>query len=147
MMAQCTTDFALDTLLRKKIEKLRRKEKDARIHQRLSALLWLDQDYSAQQVADLLGVCPRTVQNWAALFRAGRRRCAACAGRAGSRATARAARPGSPRSSGARRGRRGGRPAGPGGRPTRRDAWEVVSPGRANVSLRVYCRSSGFSSQ
>src|SRR4051794_3470709 len=70
-MAQAPAGFALDTLLRKKVEKLRRKEKDARIHQRLSALLWLDQDYSAQQVADLLGVCPRTVQNWAALFRAG----------------------------------------------------------------------------
>ena len=69
-MAQATAGFALDTLLRKKIEKLRRKEKDARIHQRLSALLWLDQDYSPQQVADLLGVCPRTVHNCVALFRA-----------------------------------------------------------------------------
>ena len=69
-MEQTTAGFTLDTLLRKKIEKLRRKERDARIHQRLSALLWLNQDYSAQQVADLLGVCPRTVQNGVALFRA-----------------------------------------------------------------------------
>src|SRR5437764_738560 len=76
-MEQTTAGFTLDTLLRKKIEKLRRKAKDARIHQRLSALLWLNQDYSAQQVADLLGVCPRTVHNWVALCRAalrGRRR-------------------------------------------------------------------------
>jgi transposase len=70
-MGQTTAAFALDTLLRKKIEKLRRKERDVRLHQRLSALLWLNQDYSAQQVADLLGVCPRTVQNWVALFQAG----------------------------------------------------------------------------
>ena len=69
-MAQAPAGFALDTLLRKKIEKLRRQEKDARIHQRLSALLWLNQGSSAQQVADLLGVCPRTVRNWVALFRA-----------------------------------------------------------------------------
>ena len=68
-MGQSTSEFTLDTLLRKKIKKLRRKEKDVRIHQRLSALLWLDQDYSVPQVAELLDVCPRTVKNWVALFR------------------------------------------------------------------------------
>ena len=36
---------------------------------RLSALLWLAKGYSPEQVADLLGVCPRTVHNWLALFR------------------------------------------------------------------------------
>jgi transposase len=69
-MEQTTSGFSLDTLLRKKIEKLRHKEKDARLHKRLSALLWLHKGYSAEEVADLLDVCPRTVQNWVALFRA-----------------------------------------------------------------------------
>ncbi len=69
-MEQTPSQLSLPTLLRKKIEELRRQEKDARIHKRLSALLWLDQDYSEQHVADLLGVCPRAVQNWVALFQA-----------------------------------------------------------------------------
>jgi transposase len=60
--------FTLATLVRKKIEKLRRKEKDARIANRLSALLWLADGYSAEEVAGLLDVCPRTVQNWLALY-------------------------------------------------------------------------------
>lgn len=67
-MEQPTGGFALATLVRKKIEKLRRKEKDARIHKRLSALLWLDNDYSPDEVAQLLDVCPRTVNNWVSLF-------------------------------------------------------------------------------
>lgn len=65
-----TGAFALDTLLRKKLEKLRRQEKDVRIHKRLSALLWLNKGYSPEQVADLLDVCPRTVTNWVTLFQA-----------------------------------------------------------------------------
>ena len=69
-MAPTTGSFTLPTLVRKTLEKLRRQEKDARIHRRLSALLWLNQGYSPQEVADLLDVCPRTVQNWVALFRA-----------------------------------------------------------------------------
>ena len=56
-------------MVRKKVEKLRRNEKDARIHKRLSALLWLNKGYSADEVAELLDVCPRTVRNWVALFR------------------------------------------------------------------------------
>jgi transposase len=67
-MEQTTGQFSLPTLVRKKIEKLRRNEKDARIHKRLSALLWLNKDYSAEQVADLLDVCPRTLKNWVTLF-------------------------------------------------------------------------------
>jgi transposase len=67
-MAQTTGPFSLPTLVRKKVEKNRRNQKDARIHKRLSALLWLTKGYSAQQVADLLDVCPRTVKNWVALF-------------------------------------------------------------------------------
>ena len=50
----------LPTLVRKKIEKFRREKKDVRIHKRLSALLWLNKGYSAEEVADLLDVCPRT---------------------------------------------------------------------------------------
>ena len=57
-MTNTTAGFALDTLLRKKIEKRRRKEKDVRIHNRLSALLWLGQGRTPEQVAELLGVCP-----------------------------------------------------------------------------------------
>jgi transposase len=68
-MGQVAGEFKLDTLTRKKIEKRRRKEKDARIHKRLSALLWLNQDYSVEEVAGLLDVCPRTVRNWVALYR------------------------------------------------------------------------------
>jgi transposase len=70
-MAPTTGSFTLPTLVRKTLEKLRRQEKDARIHRRLSALLWLNQGYSPQEVADLLDVCPRTVTNWVALFQAG----------------------------------------------------------------------------
>jgi transposase len=32
-------------------------------------LLWLNKDYPAEEVADLLDVCPRTIHNWVALFR------------------------------------------------------------------------------
>jgi hypothetical protein len=70
-MTDTTAGFALDTLTRKKLEKLRRREKDARIHKRLSALLWLNQGYAPAEVADLLAVCPRTVAKWVALFQAG----------------------------------------------------------------------------
>jgi transposase len=67
-MGQSTAGFSLDTLSCKRVEKRRREAKDSRIHLRLSALLWLDKGYSAEEVADLLGVCPRTVRNWLDLF-------------------------------------------------------------------------------
>jgi transposase len=67
-MPPTTGSFSLPTLVRKKIEKRRRKEKDARIHKRLSALLWLNQGYAAQEIARLLDVSPRTIQNWTALY-------------------------------------------------------------------------------
>jgi hypothetical protein len=72
-MAYATVGFTLDTLSRKQLEKLRRKEKDARIHNRLSALLWLGQGWSCEAVADLQGVCPRTVRNGLELSRRGGR--------------------------------------------------------------------------
>lgn len=70
-MAQATSAFTMTTLERKKVEKARRKEKDARVYARLSALLWLADGRTAEQAAALLGVCPRTVNNWLALYRAG----------------------------------------------------------------------------
>jgi transposase len=70
-MAPATGGFTLDTLLRKKIDKLRRKEKDVRLHNRLSALLWLDRGLTLEQVAELLGVCPRTIRNWLELYQRG----------------------------------------------------------------------------
>ncbi len=70
-MDPTTEHFSLPTLARKRVEKRRRSEKDARIHKRLSALLWLNKGYAPEEVADLLDVCPRTVKNWVALFQAG----------------------------------------------------------------------------
>jgi transposase len=70
-MAHATVGFTLDTLLGKKIEKLRRKQKDVRLHNRLSALLWLGQGRPLEEVAELLGVCPRTVGNWLELYHRG----------------------------------------------------------------------------
>ena len=70
-MTNATAGFALDTLLRKKLEKLRRKEKDVRVHNRLSALLWLGQGRTPEEVAGLLGVCLRTVRNWLQLYQRG----------------------------------------------------------------------------
>jgi transposase len=70
-MAQATGGFPLDTLLRKKIEKRRRQEQDVRIHNRLSALLWLDQGLALDQVAQLLGVCDRTIRHWLERYQRG----------------------------------------------------------------------------
>jgi transposase len=70
-MTQVPVGFTLDTLTRKKIEKWRRKHKDARLHNRLSALLWLSQGRSVDEVAELLGVCPRTIGNWLQLYQRG----------------------------------------------------------------------------
>ena len=70
-MSHETTTFTLETLVRKKIEKLRRREKDVRIHNRLSALLWLNQGLDFSQVAQLLGVCVRTIRNWLELYQRG----------------------------------------------------------------------------
>ena len=50
-MGQSVSGFTLDTLKRKKIEKFRKREKDVRIHQRLSALLWLADGRSLDEVA------------------------------------------------------------------------------------------------
>jgi transposase len=70
-MTQAKAGFTLDTLLRKKVEKLRRQEKDVRRHNRLSALLWLAQGRSPVEVAHLLGVSSHTVRNWLDLYQRG----------------------------------------------------------------------------
>lgn len=70
-MEQHSGQFKLETLERKRLEKWRREKKDVRIHNRLSALLWLNKGYSTDQVADLLDVCSRTVKNWLALYQSG----------------------------------------------------------------------------
>ena len=70
-MTHPVAEFTLETLVRKKLEKLRRKEKDVRIHNRLAALLWLDRGHRRDQVAALLDVSPRTVRNWLDLYQRG----------------------------------------------------------------------------
>ena len=70
-MAQAASPFTMTTLQRKRVEKFRRKDKDARVYARLSALLWLAEGRPAEEVAALLDVCPRTLSNWLDLYRAG----------------------------------------------------------------------------
>ena len=70
-MAQVASAFTMTTLQRKRLEKFRRKDKDARVYARLSALLWLADGRPAEEVAALLDVCPRTLSNWLDLYRAG----------------------------------------------------------------------------
>ena len=52
-MTQVPVGFTLDTLTRKKIEKWRRKKKDAFLHNRFSVLLWLIQFRSANEFGEL----------------------------------------------------------------------------------------------
>jgi len=59
----------LDPDLRKKIEKRRRQERDVRIWRRLSALLWLGEGVTAEEVAARLGVSARQVRKWLKTFR------------------------------------------------------------------------------
>src|SRR6266487_2803937 len=59
----------LDTIQRKKIEKLRQAERDMRIWRRLSALLWLNDGETAEAVARRLGVTARQIRKWLKTFR------------------------------------------------------------------------------
>src|SRR5258708_4771154 len=54
----------LDVNLRKKIEKMRRNERDARISRRLSAILWLADEVTIEEVANRLGISARQVRKW-----------------------------------------------------------------------------------
>ena len=60
--------FRLDKADRRAIEKLRKKEKDARIYSRYLALLWLDDGKSVDEVATLLDRDPSTIRKWLKLF-------------------------------------------------------------------------------
>src|SRR5437588_8050536 len=61
--------FELDANLRKKIEKRRRQERDARIWRRLTAILWLAEGATGEEVAARLGVSARQVRKWLKAFR------------------------------------------------------------------------------
>jgi transposase len=54
---------------RREIQDRRRQASDRRIFQRLSALLWIDQGRTREEVADLLGVSSRQVGDWLRIFR------------------------------------------------------------------------------
>jgi transposase len=63
--------LALDINLRKKIEKRRREEREARIWRRLSAILWLADGVSVADVAARLEVCTKQIRKWLKLFNDG----------------------------------------------------------------------------
>src|ERR1700722_7050739 len=54
---------------RKEIEELRRKANDRRLFQRLSALLWIDEGCTREEVGHRLGVTSRQVGDWLRIFR------------------------------------------------------------------------------
>ena len=54
---------------RQEIQQRRRQAGDRRIFQRLSALLWIDDGRTRDDVADLLGVTSRQVGQWLRIFR------------------------------------------------------------------------------
>jgi len=67
-MSEQGTAFRLDPKDRRQIEKVRKKEKDARIYSRYLALLWLDDGKSLDEVAALLDRDPSTLRKWLKLF-------------------------------------------------------------------------------
>jgi hypothetical protein len=67
-MSEEGTRFRLDKGERKKIEELRKKERDVRIYARYKMLLWLDDGKSIEEVAGLLDRDPSCLRKWLALF-------------------------------------------------------------------------------
>jgi transposase len=61
--------ISLSAKQRREIEDRRRQAGDRRIFQRLSALLWIDEGRTREEVADLLGVTSRQVGDWLRIFR------------------------------------------------------------------------------
>src|SRR5271165_3129699 len=61
--------IALSAKQRQEIQDRRREAGDRRIYQRLSALLWIDEGRSREEVAALLGVSSRQVGDWLRIFR------------------------------------------------------------------------------
>ena len=54
---------------RNEIDQRRRQAENRRIYQRLSALLWIDDGRTREEVADLLGITSRQVGQWLRIFR------------------------------------------------------------------------------
>jgi putative transposase len=54
---------------RREITERRRQADDRRMFQRLSALLWIDEGRTREEVAELLGVSSRQVGDWLRIFR------------------------------------------------------------------------------
>jgi transposase len=54
---------------RREITERRRQADDRRIFQRLSALLWIDEGRTREEVAELLGISSRQVGDWLRIFR------------------------------------------------------------------------------
>ena len=67
-MAKLPETFRFEQKARKKVENRRAAERDARVHRRLSALLWLDEGRTRDEVARLLGVHVRSIKNWLKLY-------------------------------------------------------------------------------
>src|SRR5512147_74389 len=61
--------IVLSAKQRQEIEQRRRQASDRRIFQRLSALLWIDEGRTRQEVAELLGISGRQVGDWLRIFR------------------------------------------------------------------------------
>jgi transposase len=61
--------IALSAKHRQEIQDRRRQADDRRIFQRLSALLWIDEGRTRDEVAELLGVSSRQVGDWLRIFR------------------------------------------------------------------------------
>jgi transposase len=61
--------ITLSAKRRQEIEDRRRQADDRRIFQRLSALLWIDEGRTREEVADLLGASSRQVGDWLRIFR------------------------------------------------------------------------------
>ena len=55
--------FALDTLQRKQIARRRQQTRDYRLVMRLSTVLWRDDGKTQTEIAQLLGICTRTVRH------------------------------------------------------------------------------------
>src|SRR5512142_3016807 len=61
--------IALSAKQRQEIQDRRRQAGDRRVYQRLSALLWIDERRSREEVAALLGITSRQVGDWLRIFR------------------------------------------------------------------------------
>ena len=68
-MSEQATRFRLEAGERRKIEKLREKERDARIYVRYKMLLWLDDGETEEEVARRLGITARQIRKWLKTYR------------------------------------------------------------------------------